>query len=251
DIYFPNVAEWTERYTRSANPLFVPEARLTTQAAVDAFYVIGKHDAIGYSPFSIEGASPDQGAGAALAKSFWLLKQLSPLIAQHQGRGTMTGVMPPAAFDGTVDEAPQIISLTGAEYTLTVSFANPPGPPTAAPPGSPGQTAGPVSFSPGMVGATLPAPQTVRPPSAARGGIIIMLAPNEFLIAGTGIVVTFKPNGPGAPIAGILSADQVRYENGQWIRGVRMNGDQTHQGRHVALGASEFTVQRVKLYRYR
>ena len=30
-----------------------------------------------------------------------------------------------------------------------------------------------------------------------------------------------------------------------------MNGDQTHQGRHVALGTGEFTVQRVKLYRYR
>ena len=78
-----------------------------------------------------------------------------------------------------------------------------------------------------------------------------MLAPNEFLIAGTGMVVTFSPNGPGAPIAGILSADQVHYVNGEWMRGLRMNGDQTHQGRHVALGAGEFTVQRVKLYRYR
>ena len=247
DIYFPNVAEWATKYTRSANPLFIPEARLTTQAAVDAFYVIGKHDAIGYSPFSIEGASPDQGAGAALARSFGLLKQLAPLIAQHQGRGTMTGVMPPVTFDGAVDDAPQTVSLAGAEYTLNVSFANPPGPPTAAATGVTGQ----VSFSPGMPGATLAAPQTGRPPSAPRGGIIIMLAPNEFLIAGTGMVVTFTPNGPGAPIAGIVSADQVHYESGEWIRGLRMNGDQTHQGRHVALGAGEFTVQRVKLYRYR
>jgi beta-galactosidase GanA len=251
DIYFPNVAEWTEKYTRSGNPLFIPEARLTTQAAVDAFYVFGKHDAIGYSPFSIEGSSAEQGAGAALARSFGLLAQLSPLIAQHQGKGTMAGVMPPAAFDGTVDDAEQKVSLAGAEYTLNVSFASPPGPPTAAAPGTPAQTAGPVSFSPGMPGATLPSSQTVRPPSAPRGGVIIMLAPNEFLIAGTGMVVTFTPNGPGAPIAGILSADQVHYENGEWVRGLRMNGDQTHQGRHVALGAGEFTVQRVTLYRYR
>jgi uncharacterized protein DUF5597/glycosyl hydrolase family 42 (putative beta-galactosidase) len=247
DIYFPNVAEWTAKYTRSSNALFIPEARLTTQAAVDAFYVFGKHDAIGYSPFSIEGASPDEGAGGALARSFGLLAQLSPLIAQHQGRGTMTGVMPPAAFDGTVDDASQTVSLAGAEYTLNVSFANPPGPPTAAA----AQPTGPVSFSPGMPGATLAPPQTVRPPNLARGGIIIELAPAEFLIAGTGIVVTFKPNGPGAPVAGILSADQVHYENGEWVRGLRMNGDQTHQGRHVALGAGEFTVQRVRLYRYR
>jgi len=231
--------------------LFIPEARLTTQAAVDALYVFGKHAAIGYSPFAIEGSSSEQGAGAALAKSYALLGQLSPLIAQHQGKGTMTGVMPPAAFDGTVDETPQKVALAGAEYTLNVSFANPPGPPTAAPAGTTAQNAGPVSFSPGMPGATLPGAQAARPPAAARGGIIIMLAPNEFLIAGTGMVVTFTPNGPGAPIAGILTADQVRYDEGQWVRGLRMNGDQTHQGRHVALGADDFSVQRVRLYRYR
>jgi beta-galactosidase GanA len=251
DIYFPNVTEWTGKYTRSGNPLFIPEARLTTQAAVDAFFVFGNHDAIGYSPFSIEGASAEQGAGAALARSFGLLAQLSPLIAHHQGKGTMTGVMPPVAFDGAVDDTEQKVSLAGAEYTLNVSFASPPGPPTTAPPGTPAQAAGPVSFSPGMPGATLPSSQAVRPPSAPRGGLIIMLAPNEFLIAGTGMVVTFTPRGAGAPIAGILSADQVHYEKGEWVRGLRMNGDQTHQGRHVALVAGEFTVQRVRLYRYR
>ena len=30
-----------------------------------------------------------------------------------------------------------------------------------------------------------------------------------------------------------------------------MNGDQTDQGRRVRLESSEFTIQRVKLYRYR
>jgi hypothetical protein len=248
DIYFPNVTEWTEKYTRSANPLFIPEARLTAQTGVDAFYVFAKHDAIGYSPFAIEGASAEQGAGGALARAFGLLAQLSPLIAEHQGLGTMTGVMPPIAFDGTVDDTPQKISLKGAEYTLNVSFAAPPGPPTTAAPGTP---AAPVSFSPGMPGATLPSTApAMQAPSSPRGGIIIMLAPNEFLIAGTGMVVTFTPNGPGAPIAGILAADEVHYMDGRWERGLRMNGDQTHQGRHVALGGG-FTVQRVRLYRYR
>jgi hypothetical protein len=251
DIYFPNVAEWMEKYTRSSNPLFVPEARMTPQSAVDAFYVFGKHDAIGYSPFGIEGNSADQGAGASLARAYGLIGQLSPLIAEHQGKGTMTGVMATTAFDGTVDDAPQRISLEGAEYTLNVSFAAPPGPPTAAPPGTPAQPDGPVSFSPGQPGATLPSAAPVQRPSAPRGGIVIMVAPNEFLIAGTGMVVTFTPNGPGAPIAGILSADELRFADGRWVRGQRMNGDQTHQGRHVSLGGGQFSVQRVRLYRYR
>jgi hypothetical protein len=30
-----------------------------------------------------------------------------------------------------------------------------------------------------------------------------------------------------------------------------MNGDQTHQGRHVALPVGRYTMQRVALYRYR
>ena len=236
DIYFPNFAEWTGKYVRSGNPLFVPEARLTPQAGVDALYAFGRHDAIGYSPFA-------------------LLAELAPLIAQHQGRGTMTAVMPPTAFDGTVNDSAQTVALQGAAYTLHVSFAPPPGPPTTAPPGTPGTPTGqegPVSFSPGMPGATLPAPAAALPrPATPRGGIVIALAPDEFLIAGTGIVVTFAPNGPGAPIAGILSADEGRYENGRWVPGRRMNGDQTHQGRHVSLGGGDLSMQRVRLYRYR
>ena len=253
DIYFPNFAEWTGKYVRSGNPLFVPEARLTQQSGVDALYAFGRHDAIGYSPFAIEGATAEQGAGAALARSYAMLAQLAPLVAEHQGRGTMTGVMPPTAFDGTVDDAPQRVTLQGAAYTLNVSFAPPPGPPTTAPPGTPaGQGEGPVSFSPGLPGATLPTPAAAAPrPSAPRGGIVIALAPDEFLIAGNGMVVTFTPNGPGDRIAGILSADQGQLVDGRWVRGLRMNGDQTHQGRHVSLGAAGFSMQRVRLYRYR
>jgi len=252
DIYFPNFAEWTAKYARSGNPLFVPEARLTAQSAADALYVVGRHDAIGYSPFAIENASPDEGAGAALARANALLAQLEPLIVAHQGRGTMTAVMPPVSFDGVAEESPQRVALAGLDYVATVSFANPPGPPTTAPPGTPAAAGGPVSFSPGMPGATLPtAPAAATRPLAPRGAIVIALGRDELLIAGTGVVVTFAPSTPGPPIAGILSADEGRFVDGRWVRGRRMNGDQTHQGRHVALGVGEFTMQRVRLYRYR
>ena len=69
--------------------------------------------------------------------------------------------------------------------------------------------------------------------------------------AGTGIVVTLSPVTAGDPIAGILSAQEGRVENGQW-RTIRwLNGDQTHQGRHIRLVPNDFTIQRVKVYRYR
>lgn len=84
------------------------------------------------------------------------------------------------------------------------------------------------------------------------GGIIIAFAPDEYLIAGSGLTVTFAPAAPGAqPVAGILRTQEGHYENGRWVGGRWLNGDQTNQGRHVQLGAEEFTMQRVKLYRYR
>ena len=41
-----------------------------------------------------------------------------------------------------------------------------------------------------------------------------------------------------------------KYVNGQWAPGRWLNGDQTHQGRHIRLPPGKFDIQRVKLYRY-
>jgi beta-galactosidase GanA len=48
-----------------------------------------------------------------------------------------------------------------------------------------------------------------------------------------------------------LSAQEGNFANGQWVGGRWLNGDQTHQGRHIRLPAGKFDIQRVKLYRYR
>ena len=50
---------------------------------------------------------------------------------------------------------------------------------------------------------------------------------------------------------GLETVRELRFENGQWVDGRWLNGDQTHQGRHIRLPPTEFGVQRVKLYRYR
>src|SRR5262245_21301282 len=71
------------------------------------------------------------------------------------------------------------------------------------------------------------------------------------LNAGTGLVVTFEADAPGPPLVGILSAQEGKYVEGQWRPGRWLNGDQTHQGRHLRLPPGKFDIQRVKLYRYR
>ena len=51
DIYFPNFVEWIEKYDRSGNPVFIPEVGSGSENPANAFYAIGRHNAMGFSPF--------------------------------------------------------------------------------------------------------------------------------------------------------------------------------------------------------
>jgi hypothetical protein len=88
DIYFGDFQQWCQQYTRRNNPLFIPETLLNEAGARNIFYAIGQHDAIGTSPFAVDG--PENPAHISLSKSYSLLKQIAPLILEHQGKGEMT-----------------------------------------------------------------------------------------------------------------------------------------------------------------
>jgi hypothetical protein len=95
-----------------------------------------------------------------------------------------------------------------------------------------------------------PVPQLPRR-AAAR---FISMGPDEYLAAGSGPVsVTFSPNTPGPPIAGIAYIDEGTYVNGRWTPGRRLNGDENSQRKALRIGVLGRTggIQRVKLYRYR
>ena len=89
DIYASNFADVARLYSRNGNPLFIPETR---DDAGNAFLAIGQLNAQMFSPFGIERrASPD----SALAKAYDVLGQLTPLIVEHQVKGTMRAVLVP------------------------------------------------------------------------------------------------------------------------------------------------------------
>jgi len=208
DIYFQNFAEWTRRYQRNGNPLFVPEAMPGPVDGVNALYAIGQHDAIGFSPFSID--SLDDETRSSVTASYDLLTQLTPLILEHQGTNSMAGLLP----EGPEQRAPQQLKL--GNYVLNITYERP----------------------------------TSQTPTLISGGLVISSAPDEFLIAGTGLTITFE-NGPeNTGSVGILSVDEGRFVDGQWQSIRRLNGDQTHQGRHLRIPTDEFGIQRIKLYRY-
>lgn len=216
DIYFPNFADIVAGYVRPGNPLFVPEANNAgdPRAAANAFGVIARHRGIGFSPFSIESVD---GAGAAkLGGLYGLLESMAPEILRAQATGRILGFSPPVTFAGAVDETPQIQTLGG--YRFTVSFVDP------------------------------WTPKDKQVP-AEHGGMILWLGGEDYLVAGTGITVTVEP-ADGKGRAGLDRVEEGRFVDGKWVSGRVLNGDQTHQGRHVRLPPDTQGVQRVRLYRY-
>lgn len=212
DIYFPNFVEWARAYAVPGNPLFIPETgRAPVATPANSFYAIGALDAMGFSPFDIESYRPDDALGDAYA----VLEQLAPLIVEHQGTGNMVGFRPPVTFDGSVDETPQSFQL--GDYTLHVAFERAP---------------------------QEPAEHKVE----AHGGLIIQTGPDEYLVAGKGVIVTFSASNA---IVGIESIREGTFVDGRWVPGRLLNGDESHQGRHLRIPDDKFGIQRLRLYRYR
>jgi beta-galactosidase GanA len=217
DIYFPNFTELAAKYPRSGNPLFIPEANRPDRGDVvgNALWAFGAGRAMGYSPFAIDSISDP--ASHPLGQAYSALNSISSLILDAQARGTIQGFKAPIAFDGTVDPSPQRVRLGG--YAFDVALVD-----------------------------MWTSKDQQKPEN--HGGMLIQLGPEEFLVVGQGVILTFAPDSPGKKIVGIESAWEGRYEQGRWVRGRLLNGDETHQGRHVRLPPGPVTMQRVRLYRY-
>lgn len=244
DLYDNGFTDWVARYRLHNNPLFIPEIHLTDNNGVRAFYIFGEHDAIGISPFSIEDGSdsPD----SPLVKSYAKLKELMPLLTKYQGKGVMKGLL----FDREYKERAIVdddLTITARHY-FTLPWD-----------------------SRATDGSTWP----------EGGGIILKLAKNEYIIAGSGIVLEFAKTsekqtdeapkqlgedgftlGNGQIKAkhdtfrgmrcGIGHVDEVAVDEEGKLRYIRrLNGDQDHQGRHVRISVGEFKILHVQLYEYR
>ena len=225
DIYFPNFTEWVGRYTRSGNPLFIPEALRSGDAAVNSLYAFGAGNGIGFAPFGIE--TIEEPSANLLRASNDLVAQLTPLIVEHQGMGTMTALLPPAPEQ----RKPHEVSLGGV--TLSVTYERMEAP----------------RLADGVINEA--GDRAANRAALPAGAIVIQLGPDEFLFGGMGVTVTFAAPTPGDPWLGILQCEEGRFVDGRWQHLRWLNGDQIHQGRHLRLEPGRFTIQRIKLYRYR
>ena len=211
DLYVPEFEELCARFTRSGNPLFIPECHAEARGVANAIYVFGKHDAIGYSPFGIDrSASGD----TEFARGYDFLAQLAPLILEHQGKGTMTAVL--LERDGK----PKTVRLGNYEIEARYSAR---------------------SYGPANANAS---PDCVA-------GLFIATGPDDFIIVGRGMNVYFASATNPAENVGLGTVDEGVYTDGRWVPGRRLNGDETPEWKALRFRADNYGIQRVKLYRYR
>ena len=210
DFYNPDFEAWCGAYGVHGNPLFIPEHRTDASIGAKAIYAFVEKSALGFSPFSIENASEKD--VALLAEAYSLIEEIHPLIARAHSHGEPR---PRAALldSGIRESALDFEGLrvrVGHEFLLPWKAAEALG---------------------------------TWPVAAAA---VIRTGPLEFLIAGTGFFAEFSDKA-GRPLA-ILSAERGHEKGGGFVSEQLLNGDETHQGRHVRIPAGSFWIQRLRLY---
>ena len=245
DIYDQGYADWTAKYHLPDNPLFIPEIRLADCDAAYALYAFGHHGAMGFCPFSIEDyplyaeytsaaaavdlsrddqlnafTAPEEGL-SPLAACYRLLRQAEPLIIARQGTDDMDAVLlTDAQREGTI-ETPD-----GIRMTIRHSYS--------------------LGWEAGAAASSWP----------EVACMVLRLGRDDYLFIGSGVVVTFADSKAGDVWQkgdvriGLAKCEEVVIEEDA-LRVVRtLNGDQTHQGRHMRIPVGQYAMQHVRLYRY-
>jgi beta-galactosidase GanA len=213
DIYFSNFNHWCNLYVRQNNPLFIPEHRLDNSTAFKGIFSIGHYHSLGFSPFSIESA--DKVQEESLGKIYLIIEQLSPLIFPSIDKYKVDGVLFDKNYKDTLITFGKYDFLLHHDYTLGWS------------------------------------PEAKNDEWPFAGAIIIQTKENEFFIGGSGVVINFKVHENDTLNAGILKVDEGYFKDNQWIITRHLNGDQTHQGRHLRIPSGDYGIQRLELYMFK
>ena len=255
DIYDTGFKSWASQYAMPLRPqdggkvknrLFIPESRCCENSGVRALYAFGEHQALGFSPFAIDQASPKE--AESVTQAYNLLRQVfSKLYTLHSKLNTW-GLL----FDQ--DDKERVIDDEGVVMTCRHYFTLPWDPRATD-------------------GSTWP----------EGGAILIRLGKYDYLLAGSGVAVDFKTRTEkhqsqqkklgedgfaeaGSETSnfkfqtstfngsrlGILSVDEVTIDQKgqmQYLR--RHNGDQSHQGRHARISVVDWKILHIQLYEYK
>ena len=255
DIYDTGFKSWALQYAMPSRPqdggkvknrLFIPESRCCANSGVRALYAFGEHQALGFSPFAIDQASPKE--TGSVTQAYHLLREIFSLTSHHSPLATQSwGLL----FDQ--EDRERIIDDNGVLITCRHYFTLP-------------------WDARATDGSTWP----------EGGAMLIRLGKYDYLLAGSGVVIDFKTrtekqqeqqkelgedgfaeaggNRSGFSVLGsqfsgsrlgLLSVDEVDVDHqGQMHFLRRHNGDQSHQGRHARISVGEWKMLHIQLYEY-
>ena len=206
DIYYPKFYDVAAQYYRTDNPLFVPETNFNPYFIGFAYTTFGHFNGIGFSPFGIDDVLKG-GAGAAIGAGFEdtyrVLRPLLPLISRYQYTGKLHPVLQGLANGEDWKESIRVSDRLAANIEFTAAF---------------------------------------DPAKGRASGMIIALAPDDFIVMGTGFDVKFREMEGPLRDAQLISIEEGTFQGDQWIATRRLNGDE----RHVSL-PERSTVLRVRV----
>jgi beta-galactosidase GanA len=213
DIYFPDFEHWCRRFDCSDNRLFIPEATNGTDCAAHALYAFGAHQALGFSPFAVEAIDPET---TLLRDCYRALRALNGDVVNCRKNGAVHAVLL------TREQPSTRFELGGYRMNCSHDFT--------------------WEWS---------GPERLRADWPKAGAMILATGPDEFVVLGSGVIVTFDAMQVTGERVGIASIDEHITSSGGLVKSRRLNGDESHQGRHLRLQAHRFGVQSIRLYRYR
>jgi hypothetical protein len=196
DIYLPEFLETASAFLRPDNPLFVPETAFAPPHAPFVFATLAKFNGIGFSPFGVDHGIEDgklTARGEAVAENYQVLEPLLPLIEKYQYTGKLYSI------------------VQGEDYANAISLGH--------------ELAAVAYYAPAFRGGP-PAPQGFQAQRA--GGLIIELAPGDYIVAGHGFRLQFEEleGPPRSPE--FLSIEEGTFKGTEWSATRRLNGDELH-----------------------
>ena len=248
DIYDTGFKSWASQYAMPLRPqdggkvknrLFIPESRCCENSGVRALYAFGEHQALGFSPFAIDQASPKE--TESVTQAYNLLSQIFNAKPQNTW-----GLL----FDQ--EDRERIIDDEGVVMTCRHYFTLPWD--SRATDGSTWPEGGAMLIRLGKFDYLL-----------AGSGVVVdfktrteklqeqqkKLGEDGFAEAGNEMFNVQRSMFNGKRL-GLLSVDEVTIDSQgqmQFLR--RHNGDQSHQGRHARISVGEWKILHIQLYEYK